>query len=190
MPEIFILKPSSLLISKSDFKRYGIDGYLNKPVTKNEICQRLLNHKSSKSEDTMDLALENLEVLIVDDNAVNRKVAEKCLEKLGCKCDLAKNGQEAIDAALQKDYDLILMDCQMPEVDGYEATIEIRKNEVAENKTPTIIIAVTANAMAKDHEKCLKVGMDSYLTKPFDIKKLKSAIDQQYQNIKFKDIAS
>ncbi len=187
MPEIFILKPSSLLISKSDFARYGIDGYLNKPITKSEIYQRLLNHNDSKNENNQELALENLEVLIVDDNAVNRKVAEKCLEKLGCKCDLAKNGREGIDAALKKNYDLILMDCQMPEVDGYEATTEIRKNEVAASKTPTIIIAVTANAMEKDHLKCIQVGMNSYLTKPFDIKKLKSAIDQQCQNVNYSD---
>jgi CheY-like chemotaxis protein len=102
-------------------------------------------------------------VLVVDDNPVNRKVAAGFLKKLGFEADVAEDGQQAVKAAMQKDYGLILMDCQMPVMDGYEATREIRR-QLKGRFLP--IIAVTANAMEGDREKCLAAGMDDYMAKP------------------------
>ena len=105
-------------------------------------------------------------ILLAEDNIINQKVAQSILSKLGCKADVAANGLEAVRALELIDYDLVLMDCQMPEMDGFTATGMIRNpaSKVLNNKVP--IIAMTANAMKGDREKCLEAGMDEYLTKP------------------------
>ncbi|MGB1539635.1 MAG: response regulator, partial [Rickettsiales bacterium] len=105
-------------------------------------------------------------VLLVEDNHVNQMVAAAVLKKMGCVVDLAGDGLEGIRQAVFRNYDIIFMDCQMPELDGYEATKELRSREAAEKTPHKIIIAMTANAMQGDRELCLKAGMDDYLTKP------------------------
>lgn len=114
-------------------------------------------------------------ILLVEDNIVNQHVAEKILSKLGYTIDIVDNGLKAVNRIKEKSYDLILMDCQMPEMDGYTSTKEIRKYEANLNKH-TPIIAVTAHALKGDEEKCLACGMDDYIAKPFDIQFLSSIL--------------
>jgi CheY-like chemotaxis protein len=116
-------------------------------------------------------------ILLVEDNPINMEVAKEMLEHLGYTCETASDGQESVDMVRKRRYDLVLMDCQMPGVDGYEATRQIRAWEESScilNKTP--IIAVTAHAMKGDRELCLKCGMNDYMTKPVEVTRLAAMI--------------
>lgn len=109
----------------------------------------------------------NARVLVVEDNPVNQEVARAMLEQLGCRADIATDGREAVLAALGKTYDLVLMDCHMPVLDGFAATAEIRQQE-ANGTSRLPVIALTANVAKGVREQCLAAGMDDYLSKPFD----------------------
>jgi CheY-like chemotaxis protein len=113
---------------------------------------------------TANFAARNARVLVVEDNVVNQKVACLLLERVGLRPDVAANGREAVQMAALLPYGLILMDCQMPEMDGYEATRQIRQREVPERRVA--VVAMTADAMAGTRERCLSAGMDDYLSKP------------------------
>ena len=113
-------------------------------------------------------AFAEVRVLLAEDNPVNIEVAGYFLELLGCHVSLAENGQQAVDACARDTFDLVLMDCQMPEMDGMTATRLIRQREAAENRARMPIIALTANAFNEDRERCLAAGMDDYLSKPFN----------------------
>ncbi len=115
-------------------------------------------------------------VLLAEDNQVNQRITVRLLEKLGLAVDAVANGREAVDAASKKNYGLILMDCQMPEMDGFEATAVIRNRERNEQHTP--ICALTANAMEGDRERCLGAGMDDYIAKPISVEKLQEALER------------
>jgi len=117
----------------------------------------------------------NARILVVDDYIDNQELAKTFLEKMECEVDVAEDGFEAVEMFKESDYDAIFMDIQMPDLDGYGATREIREVEGDDQHTP--IIALTANALEGDKEKCLKAGMDDYLSKPFkgeDIEKVLS----------------
>ncbi|PLA75323.1 hypothetical protein CYQ88_01790 [Hydrogenovibrio sp. SC-1] len=105
-------------------------------------------------------------VLVVEDNIINQKLATALLNKMAIRCDLANNGVEALQQLEEKPYDLVFMDCQMPVMDGYQATRELRSSDSINAKTP--VIALTANAMKGDQQACLDAGMDDYLAKPID----------------------
>ena len=120
--------------------------------------------------------MPHVSILLAEDNLVNQRVAVAVLKKLGLKPDLAANGLEAVQAVRAKRYDLILMDCQMPEMDGFQATREIRAQASGTPRVP--ILAMTANAMQGDRERCLEAGMDDYLAKPVAILDLKSALQR------------
>ncbi|MBD2151185.1 response regulator [Pseudanabaena sp. FACHB-1277] len=117
-----------------------------------------------------------LKILLAEDNPINQKVATRILSHLGHQADVVANGREAIIAIANKFYDLILMDIQMPEMDGLMAAQHIRQLEVTSHSAPITIIAMTANATDEDRELCRKAGMDDYLTKPIQIDKLKAIL--------------
>jgi len=119
-------------------------------------------------------------VLIAEDNLVNQRVALRLVQKLGLSADVACSGQEAIDAVRQRRYSLILMDCQMPGTDGFEATAAIRRLQSSSGRIP--IIAMTANAMHGDREKCLAAGMDDYISKPVNFDHLREIIGRWLQH--------
>ncbi|WP_438479424.1 response regulator [Oleiharenicola lentus] len=121
-----------------------------------------------------------LDILLVEDNLVNQKVAQRFLNRMGYTADCVANGLEAVQSALSHNYQLILMDVQMPEMDGYEATREIRA-KLPPGQRP-IIIALTANAMQGDRERCLEAGMDDYVTKPMKIDELQLTILRYFGN--------
>ncbi len=115
-----------------------------------------------------------MHVLVVDDNAVNRTIALRMLKWLGCTADSCSDGREAIELASAADYDAVLMDCAMPDVDGYQATAAIRTLSGPRGRVP--IVAVTAHALAGDRDQCLAARMDDYLTKPIQIAELRAAL--------------
>jgi CheY-like chemotaxis protein len=120
-------------------------------------------------------SLSGARVLLVEDNPVNLEVAVGILETLGCHVESATNGQEALERYSAGEYGLIFMDCQMPEMDGFEATGEIRKRE-AQSGRRIPIVALTASAIEGDRERCLAAGMDDYLAKPFTAEQMRSAL--------------
>jgi len=115
-------------------------------------------------------------VLLVEDNMVNRKLAVLILERIGCQVDVANDGSVGVDKFRAGKYQAIFMDCQMPVMDGYEATRAIRQLEAGASRIP--IIAVTANAMKGDKEKCLECGMDDYISKPLRPNDLQEAVSR------------
>ena len=117
-------------------------------------------------------------VLLVEDNPVNLGVVQKALSKIGLACETAADGREALARFERERFDLIFMDCQMPVMDGYEATRQIRQMEAAIGKTPTPIVAMTANAMSGDREKCIAEGMDDYLAKPVSVRELRGCVSR------------
>ena len=123
------------------------------------------------------LATLPVRVLVAEDNVVNQKVVIYMLRKLGIRADVAANGLEALDAMQRLPYDLVLMDCQMPEMDGFEASIEIRHHELMSGRVQrTPIIAMSANASAEDRDRAMGGGMDDYLVKPVKVEDLESAL--------------
>jgi len=163
----------------------GFTGYLTKPVRRNELLDcvsivlGLKEEAIQESMVTRYTARENpvpvpFRFLLVEDNEMNQKIIVKMLAKYNMFCDIAGSGVEALKAVQEREYDLIFMDCQIPDMDGYETTRCIRKWEGERRHIP--IVAMTANAMEGDREKCLQAGMDDYISKPVDFKLLLNII--------------
>ena len=172
------------------FAELGFAGYLLKPVTQRDLSDCLALVLSEKAENwhsqtqpiitrhhlRAQRGREKRHILLAEDNPVNRKVAVRIVERLGYRVDSVNDGQAAVEAWEKGLYDLILMDCQMPVLDGYEATREIRRREQGGHHIP--IVALTAHAMAGAELECRAAGMDDYLTKPIDRDALDACIDR------------
>jgi two-component system, sensor histidine kinase and response regulator len=174
-------------------QRAGIAAYLTKPVRQSQLFDCLIVVKGIStvaggiaSRSTPPLidryrlaqvkAQTQLRILVAEDNLINQKVAVRLLEKLGYKADVAANGNEVVEALTRTPYAAVLMDCQMPQMDGFEATMAIREREGSARHTP--IIAMTANAMQGDRERVLAAGMDDYISKPVKIEDLASMLQR------------
>jgi CheY-like chemotaxis protein len=178
------------------FADLGFAGYLLKPVTQRDLIdcmtmvlgvravawqmksQPIVTRHVLRAQRTLDTP----RILVAEDNAVNQKVVCHMLEKLGYRVDVAVNGQAAVDAWATGRYDLVLMDCQMPVMDGYEATKAIRARESADKRIP--IVALTAHAMKGADNECIAAGMDDYLSKPIDRALMTACLERW---IKFND---
>ncbi|MGH1378338.1 MAG: ATP-binding protein [Alphaproteobacteria bacterium] len=137
------------------------------PSTKQEVDnQEGLENIGTEELDPDNVSFDGFKVLLADDNFTNMIIVTEMLEQCGCNVTPAVNGVEAVDIESKNKFDLIFMDCRMPEMDGYEATRNIRERESSEGVDRSTIIALTANAMKGDREKCLDAGMDDYITKP------------------------
>jgi two-component system, sensor histidine kinase and response regulator len=170
-------------------KDLGVSAYLLKPIRQSELREaiaRVLGAREQKGavplitgyalHDARDPAA-SLRILLAEDNPVNQLLATRLLEKRGHRVEVAANGREALAALEKEEYDLVLMDVQMPEIDGIEATIAIRaKEKTGGNHLP--VIALTAHAMKSDQERCLAAGMDGYLSKPIRAQELDEFLDK------------
>ena len=168
-------------LEESDAKLFA--SRLLKPIRESKLCERLVSvlKKTSRAAplasvtgDALPPLKPGLRVLIVEDNPVNQRLTQFFLQKLGCNSDVAADGEEAVAAVQRKTYDVILMDVQMPRMDGLEATRQI----LAMNRTDLRpqIIALTAHALPSDRDDCLRAGMDDFLQKPIDAAKLRAAL--------------
>jgi signal transduction histidine kinase/DNA-binding response OmpR family regulator len=178
---VALLAPATLRERATWKFRFAISAVLHKPLLRAET-QRVLTGllaPASKSQAVRAAATGVLSgrVLVVEDNAINRMVAERLLAKLGLQVTLTQNGLEAVAAVGRERFDLVLMDCQMPLMDGYEATRQIRQGEHGSGERVPIV-ALTASAMAEDRERALACGMDDFLPKPFSGDELRLVVER------------
>ena len=183
MPILMLTSISRASVSQAA-RAAGVDRYLTKPIRKSQLFSAMrevlgLAQADAKCTDAAPASTDALDltVLLVEDNPVNQDVARAMLVRLGCRVQIAPGGREGVAAATSAPFDAVLMDCQMPGLDGFEATRLIREWETGqsgwrEGRGRLPIVALTANAMQGDRERCLAAGMDDYLAKPFDMKDL------------------
>ncbi len=174
----------------------GFKGYLTKPLYPSEMPQ-MLNMIWQAKHQNLDLPLItrhtlkemehserdrkkqlNMNILMAEDNATNQLVATDMLEEMGCEVTVVENGEKAVELIARQKFDAILMDCHMPVMDGFEASAAIRKFEAKEGKGKTPIIALTANALQGDKDKCLQAGMDDYIAKPVSFESLGKSLQK------------
>jgi len=185
-----LLSSVSTLLNAEILQNAGISMSLNKPVKAMQlyqVLQKILFNKTihvfTKNKETayLEIPQKKLRILLVEDNLINQKVAAVNIERMGYKVDMANNGKIAVDMFKEKPYDLILMDIQMPVMNGYEATKLILDIEKKSNKKrPTPIIAMTAGALVSDREKALNSGMTDYISKPFKQSDLQKIIQKYF----------
>ena len=186
--------------TESQLKSLGVDAFLTRPLLGSEFTRTLsllqtsrdnnkplplitrytLNDATQKNQQSF--VLEDVHILLAEDNPINRQVANEYLLKYGCVITQAVNGLEAVEQHQENQFDLIFMDCQMPDMDGFEAAHHIRKYEQDNNIGKTPIVAFTANAMQSDKEQCLAAGMDDYISKPINQSALENVLKKWLEN--------
>ncbi len=177
---IVMLSSAADVRPHDEWSNFGLHSWLSKPVRQSQLLRVLQETVGAAYAITVSAETEaskpmNLKVLLAEDNAVNIRVATRLLERAGCEVKLAANGFEAVSMAALEDFDIILMDVHMPEMDGLEATVKIREREAAGGYR-NFIVAMTASARHEDMEECLKSGMDEFLTKPVNVEALKATL--------------
>ncbi len=193
--KLVLMNPPGVQYESKQDEQSVFSAYLKKPIKRSQLNLSVLKALGLfiTTDDTKQLPSDetrlfspteraNFRLLLAEDNVVNQKVAVRVLEKQGFRCDIAVNGKEAVDKTAQLPYDLVLMDCQMPVMDGIEATAAIRDREMG-TKIHVPIVAMTANAMQGDRERFLAAGMDDYVSKPIDQKILVGTIEKNLSHI-------
>ena len=184
---LILLGVSSESAEYADSGVWKVDGHISKPVSQHKLMDCLLGLTHSLDKSAQNIITLNevapapeqgVRVLLAEDNKVNQDVARAMLASFGCDVHVAVNGREALDAMQAKQFDIVLMDCQMPVMDGYEATLAIRADESTGSLGHIPIVAVTANVLPEDRDKCIAAGMDDFLSKPFTIEKLRHTIER------------
>jgi|GEM_PF-704026 len=175
--KLILITASTNFSEVKEVMKNGFDAYLLKPIKQQRLYDTIRELIGDPSHSNTNIALpeaqiqpvENsaISVLIAEDNRVNQKVASRTLQKMGIEVDIANDGLEAIEALKKKTYDMVLMDVQMPNMDGLNATRAIRNPETGVLNPDVPVIALTANAMKGDREKCINAGMDDFVSKPF-----------------------
>ena len=195
---IILIRPIADIVDETPYIQHCV-GHLNKPVFVSALFDTIMTQlfqdqvvPKTRQSDTQSCStmqqvkeriskIPKIHLLVAEDNKVNQIVIQNILTEIGLTSDLVENGFQALDAITKKQYDIVLMDCQMPEMDGYEATQLIREWERTHERQPTPIIALTANATSGDEQKCLDAGMDAYCSKPIDLNLLSDAILKFFQ---------
>ncbi|HET9342204.1 MAG TPA: PAS domain S-box protein [Candidatus Eremiobacteraceae bacterium] len=191
--KLILLNPIAVTSSQESPRPAGFSYFLSRPIRQSYLfdCIAAALHRSADGPEPVsekpppaaavgDSPAANgrvRKILVAEDNEINRRVASAQFKRLGVDADFVRNGREAVDAVAAGGYDVIFMDCQMPEMDGFEATREIRKAEL-QSGAHIPIIAMTANAMEGDRETCVARGMDDYLSKPVDFDGLRATLDR------------
>ena len=208
LKELGLVSGTRLILSSSsstshremlgDTENNPFDAFLTKPIKSDqlkEVLGRLLGaapaapaRRASYAIDTTLAAQRPLRILLAEDNVVNQKVAVRLLERMGYRPDVASNGLEALEAVHRQRYDVVLMDVQMPEMDGLEASRRIM-SEFDAPKRPRLV-ALTANVLKGDKQMCLEAGMDDYLAKPLDLVHLRDALLRCVSEQKPEELAS
>jgi len=176
------LKIEPILITPSFSEVKGVDIFhtINQPIFRSKVIESI-QHKlvSPKSNKFTELPYNDLSILVVEDNPINQMVIKEILKKLGYECKIAKDGVDAIDILQNSKeclFDIIFMDCKMPRLDGFEATEKIRQGKAGEAYQNVKIVALTANAIHTEKDRCLECGMNDFLTKPIDVEKLSQTL--------------
>src|SRR6185369_785108 len=175
---------------REEAERAGIQACLSKPVRQSVLIRTVQEALTARGRTRGESRVAShdadpqfgLRVLVAEDNPVNQKLAAKLLEKYGCRVDLAGDGNEALAAIDRFPYDVVFMDVQMPELDGLQATAQLRQREVRTGGHVQVV-AMTAHAMVGDRDKCLESGMDDYVTKPVRPRDLVAALERTLQRI-------
>jgi len=185
-PSMILLTPMEEKDDLETARLAAFSGVLSKPIRRKALFDRLSMLREEKQrkdpevhyrESDNEAESQKPRLLLVEDNRVNQVVAVRLLEKLGYRVETAVNGKEALGELSRESYELVLMDCQMPEMDGFEATRQIRQGIDGIKNSRIPIVALTAHALKGDREKCINAGMNAYLAKPLDPKELQDILD-------------